>query len=86
MQLEFNAMNWNTNDNKHYRGPIDRIFVSMSESYEVSYFIDQYLKTRGYDMTDENRSRVGKKLQLYQGAAPWKRDDLNAFLDRGWRT
>lgn len=79
-------MSWNESDNKHYIGPIDRVFVSMTESYEVSYFIDQYLKTRGYDMTEENRSRVGKKLLLFQGAAPWKRDDLNAFLDRGWRT
>lgn len=79
-------MSWNASDNKHYTGPIDRVFVSMTESYEVSYFIDQYLKTRGYDMTEENRLRVGKKLQLFQGAAPWKRDDLNAFLDRGWRT
>ncbi len=79
-------MNWNGKDNKHYRGPIDRIYVSMTETYEVSYFIDQYLKTRGYDMTDENRTLVGKKLQLYAGGAPWKRDELNAFLDRGWKT
>lgn len=78
-------MSWNANDNKHYTGPIDRVFVSMTESYEVSYFIDQYLKTRGYDMTEENRLRVGKKLQLFKGDAPWKRDDLSAFLDRGWR-
>lgn len=79
-------MNWNASDNKHYRGPIDRVFVSMNEQYEVGYFIDQYLKTRNYDLTDENRRKVGAKLEKYTGRAPWKRDDLNAFLDKGWKT
>jgi hypothetical protein len=79
-------MSWNSEDNKHYRGPIDRVFVSMSETYEVTYFIDQYLRTRGYALSDENRTKVGKKLEGYQGRAPWKRDDLNAFLDKGWKT
>ena len=78
-------MNWNSSDNKHYRGPIDRVFVSMTEQYEVSYFIDQYLKTRGYGLTDENRKKVGTKLATYAGRAPFKRDDLNVFLDNGWK-
>ena len=78
-------MSWNESDNKHYRGPIDRVFVSMTESYEVSYFIDAYLKNRGYDMTDNNRRIVGSKLETYAGRAPWKRDDLNAFLDAGFK-
>lgn len=79
-------MNWNAQDNKHYRGPIDRIFVSMTESYEVSYFIDDYLRTRSYAVTDENRRKVGAKLQGYPGRAPFRRDDLNVFLDKGWKT
>lgn len=79
-------MNWNSQDNKHYRGPIDRVFVSATEEYEVDYFIDQYLKTRRYELTDENRRTVGAKLEKYPGRAPWRRDELNAHLDAGWRT
>ncbi|UHQ22782.1 hypothetical protein LVB77_19375 [Lysobacter sp. 5GHs7-4] len=78
-------MSWNQNDNKHYRGPIDRVFVSTTESYEMSYFIDAYLRTRSYDVTDSNRRIVGAKLETYNGRAPWKRDDLNAFLDGAFK-
>jgi hypothetical protein len=78
-------MSWNNQDNKHYRGPIDRVFVSMSEAYEVSYFIDEYLRTRGYGLTEENRRKVGAKLEKYPGRAPWQREDLNAHLDAGWK-
>ena len=79
-------MNWNTQDNKHYRGPIDRVFVSLTEEYEIDYFIDQYLRTRGYAVTDENRRKVGAKMENYLGRAPVQRRDLEQFLDNGWKT
>lgn len=79
-------MNWNSQDNKHYRGPIDRVFVSQTEQYEVDYFIDQYLSTRNFALTDDNRKKVGQKMQGYPGHAPVKRSDLEAFLDKGWKT
>ncbi|WP_176509429.1 MULTISPECIES: hypothetical protein [Pseudomonas] len=73
---------WKSDDNKKYRGKIDRIYVSMSEEWEVEYFIDQYLKTRNYKQNDENRSIVAHKLEHAPGSAPHKRDDLNAWLDK----
>ncbi|HEV7270726.1 hypothetical protein [Pseudoxanthomonas sp.] len=79
-------MSWNSEDNKHYRGPIDRVFVSQTEQYEVKHFIDQYLKTRGYDMTDANRRTVGQKMEQYPGRAPVLRKDLEAFLDKRRKT
>lgn len=79
-------MNWNSEDNKHYRGPIDRVFVSRTETYEVKYFIDDYLKTRSYALSDENRKIVGDKMMKYTGKAPILRTDLDAFLDKGWKT
>lgn len=75
-------MSWNNEDNKHYRGPIDRVFVSRTESYEVNYFIDDYLKSRGYAMTDESRKNIGSWMMMYAGRAPVTRDDLNAFIDK----
>lgn len=79
-------VNWNAQDNKKYRGKIDRIFVSQTEDYEVDYYINDYLKTRHYALTDENRAKVGKKMDTYQGRAPIQRKDMDAFLDKGWKT
>lgn len=36
---------WSSHDNKRYIGKIDRIYVAMTETYEVEYFIDQYLES-----------------------------------------
>ncbi len=38
---------WSDHDNKKYIGKLDRIYVSMTEGYEVGYFIDKYLKDHG---------------------------------------
>lgn len=74
-------MVWRSEDNKKYRGKIDRIYVSMSETWEVEHFIEQYLKTRNYQLTEENRSLVAHQLEHAPGKAPHKRDELNAWLD-----
>lgn len=75
-------MAWSREDNKRYRGKIDRVFVSMTESWEVEYFIDHYLKTRGRDISNKNRDLVADKLENAPGRAPFKRDDLNNWLDK----
>ncbi|MBF4207498.1 hypothetical protein EI533_07135 [Pseudomonas donghuensis] len=77
-------MVWKNDDNKKYRGKLDRIYVSTTEHWEVEYFIDQYLKTRKRQMTDQNRSLVAHKLEDLPGKAPHKRDDVNAWLDKQW--
>lgn len=74
-------MNWNTADNKHYRGPIDRVFVSDTESYEVHYYIDHYLQVHNFRVDEPNRKTVADILMRYTGRAPHKRTDLNAFLN-----
>lgn len=73
---------WSREDNKKYRGKIDRVFVSMTETWETEHFIDQYLKTRGRDVNNENRDIVSAKLETAPGRAPHLRDDLNAWLDK----
>jgi hypothetical protein len=77
-------MVWKSDDNKKYRGKIDRVFVSLTESWEVEYYIDHYLKTRGRALTDDSRSKVAHKLEGSPGRAPHKRDDLTAWLDKEW--
>ncbi|ORM94900.1 hypothetical protein [Pantoea cypripedii] len=73
---------WSEHDNKKYVGKIDRIYVSMTEEYEVEYFIDHYLQSRNYQISNENRDIVTDKLEAYPGKAPFKRDDLNTYLDK----
>lgn len=73
--------NWSNHDNKKYIGKLDRIYVSMTEAYEVEYFIDHYLQTLSFDRSNSNRDIVTAALEAYQGTKPYKRDDLNKFLD-----
>lgn len=79
-------MNWNTSPSKHYHGPIDRVYVTLREVHDVDEYIDQYLRTRGYTINDDNRRMVGEKLEKFLGRVPYLQHDLNAFLDRGWCT
>jgi hypothetical protein len=74
-------MGWDQQDNKHYRGPIDRAFVSMTEPYEVAYFVDEYLRTRGYQITEQSRAAIRSWLPSYPGHAPIRRDALTLWLD-----
>ena len=79
-------MNWNATASKHYQGPIDRVFVSMREAYDVDFFIDEYLRTRRFPLDDANRRMVGEKLEAFLGRVPYLWGDLAAYLDFSWRT
>lgn len=75
-------MGWDREDNKKYTGKLDRIYVSDEEDWEVEYYIDHYLETRGKDVSDKNRDILAAKLELFPGKAPHKRTDLNEWLDK----
>jgi hypothetical protein len=75
-------MNWNQQDNKAYRGPIDRAFVSLTEPYEVTYFVDEYLSSRNYAVNDQTRQNIGGRLKRCALRAPIKRDELARWLDQ----
>lgn len=81
-ELERSKGDWSSHDNKRYRGKIDRVNVALSEPWEVGYFIDHWLETRGGAISNANRDKVATALEAYHGHAPYKRDDLNAYLDR----
>ncbi|NHW01965.1 hypothetical protein [Stutzerimonas degradans] len=75
-------MSWRKEDNKNYRGKIDRIYVSMTEQWEVEYFVDTYLRYRKAELTDDNRGILLAAMEKYDGKAPVKREELIAYLDR----
>ena len=76
-----NFGDWSNHDNKRYVGKIDRVNVSMTEDYEVEYFIDRYLSTRGFSLSNRNRDLITQALEAFPGEAPYKREELNAYLD-----
>ena len=76
-----NLGDWSRHDNKKYIGKIDRIYVSMSETYEVEYFIDKYLSDNNFTVNNENRNVISRTLETYPGRAPYRRDDLIKFLN-----
>ena len=74
-------MSWSDQDNKNIRGPKDSIYVSLTEPWEVNYFIDHYLQSR-YTVTDKNREIVRESIKQYSGRSPVLRSTLEAYLDR----
>ena len=73
---------WSDHDDKKYVGKIDRIYVSLTEDYEVEYFIDKYLHDKRVVVTNTRRDMISSLLERYPGDAPFKRDDLKDFLDK----
>ena len=76
---------WSDHDDKKYIGKIDRIYVSMSEYYEVEYFIDSYLDSRGFDVNNKNRNIIRGALEEYPGRTPFRRDQLQEYLDKKYK-
>lgn len=77
-------MSWNTGASKYYQGPIDRVYVSLREIHDVDFFIDEYLRRRRFDLSDDNRRTVGGKLETFVGRVPYRWNDLADFLDEDW--
>lgn len=50
----------------------------------MEYFIDHWLETRVGEkaITNGNRNKVVTALEGYEGKTPYKRDALNAYLDK----
>lgn len=69
-------------DNKHITGPLDRQWVSRTEPYELHAFVDAYLRSRDYEVSDKNREISPLAVMNYSGPSPIARDLLVAYLDR----
>lgn len=78
-------MAWPKDDNKEIVGPKDRIWVSPTEHWELSHFIDYYLKGGVYEVNNKNRNLVKRAISNYPGRSPIKREDLTVYLDRKFK-
>lgn len=72
---------WSNQDNKNYVGKLDRMYVSLTEKYEVDHFVGEYLKAGSYAVNDKNRTAVEDQMRKYPDPAPIKREDLIKYLD-----
>ena len=73
---------WSNHENGRYIGKIDRIYISMTDYYFAEYFIDTYLKNRGYTINNRNRNIIATELERYNGEHPYSVSDLLFYLDR----
>ena len=69
-------------DNKNYRGKIDRIRVAFGEDYEVDYFVDHYIQSRGYTVNKSNREAIHGHLEAYPHSGTVMRDQLTTWLNQ----
>lgn len=80
--MSLQESDWKHKDNKHYKGHLDRIYVSREEEWEVGYFVDKYLKDNNAETTQSNRDIIMSHIANYEGDAPIKRQDLIDYLDK----
>jgi hypothetical protein len=71
---------WSAKHNKYYRGRMDRMAVSVTESYEVDDFIDQFLRVNNIPDMDTNRERIASAMTQYPARAPWRQDEVATFV------
>lgn len=72
---------WNEEDNKKITGKLDSKLVSITEDYELSYFIQKYLEAKGLKQTPATKLTLTRLIKKYPGQIPIKRDDLVNYLD-----
>lgn len=72
---------WPHEDNKHYKGHLDRIYISEEEEWEIGYFVDKYLEDHNSPRNEKNRTAIMSHIATYPGKAPIKREDLKKYLD-----
>ena len=58
----------------------ERIYLSWTKHWEMDRYVDHYLTTRHYVVTDESRAAI-RKLITHIRTRPLKKGDLDFFLD-----
>ena len=64
--------------------PIDRVYLSESESVGIDDFVAGYLRARNFSPVPANFQMVHEKLAAFKRRPPVRSNDLMAFLDKGW--
>jgi hypothetical protein len=54
--------------------------ISVTESYEVDEFIEQFLRVNDLPEIDSNRERIASAMTKYPTRAPWRQDEVAQFV------
>lgn len=76
---------WSSHPNKAYFGKIDQVWGGPTQAWTPEYYIDHYLQSHNRPVTHWNRNVVAAALGKYNGQPPFKRGELDEFLDGTWR-
>ena len=63
------------------RAPTDRVYVSWSEHLELTDYVDRYLTSRKYAVSNLARSAILECMAAYPGHAPYRKADMDFYLD-----
>jgi hypothetical protein len=59
----------------------DRIYVSWSEKWDLGRYVDHYLRERDLAPSDAMRATIRARIAGYPWPAPWKKADMDRWLD-----
>jgi hypothetical protein len=65
--------------------PTDRVYVSWQEHLEIHAYVDRYLVSRNYGVSPHSRSAVLECMGTFPGAAPYRKSDMDYYLDANLR-
>ena len=60
---------------------IEKVIVSWSEEWELGRYLERYLATRRIVVSEHAREALQACLDRYPGQAPFRKSDLDYFLD-----
>ena len=58
---------------------IDRVYVSWTEHWDVSRYVEEYLRTRR--RPPDAHAQILKQIEQYTGESPFTKSSLDYFLD-----
>ncbi|MGE8065267.1 hypothetical protein [Pseudomonas sp. NPDC089569] len=74
---------------KQYPSCLNTIFISEREVCDINWFIQQYIESRRHRRSfnaNDAEFEIMAALRKYPGASPVRLFELNAWLDRSFRT
>jgi hypothetical protein len=63
---------------------IDKVIVSWYEEWDLPHYLDRYLSTRRLTGREHARESLRRCLDRYTGQAPFRKSDLDYFLDANY--
>jgi hypothetical protein len=66
--------------------PTDRVYVSWSEHIDLLDYVSGYLASRRYSTDERARTAVLECMAVYPGRAPYRKADMDFYLDRNLET